>query len=503
MKKSTMLVSTILIVIGFALASFSVFYSYSYWWDEFFSVAAASMNLKDLYQLTLLPDVHPPLYTLLLHYWILIFGNEERLIRLFSFICAASSLFALYIWGRKRFNSLFTSSLIVFLSTSWLFSFYAQEARAYALMMFLSTIATIMYLDNWYVSKKTTRVISLLVCLILLSLTHYFGFIYAGLILLFITFECRNNLKKLLAFCLTGSIMFIWPINHFINGGIGETTGNNFWIKSDGFQSTISYFVSGNIPQISTIIHKTTPNSISQYIISAVFIALLAFIIYIFRNSFSNASIKDDLDEISTKSIFLTIAFIIIVMGVDYHSPISTTRNYIVILPLTSVIFALTTTALNNFLNFRYITLFLTLVGVSNLYIAASAVKGKVEPKYNTKAAVKFIENNASSLNNVYYLSRVDIYSQRVQSDIAKLYFSEDINIIPITLSEDFYTPDIIEGDEKYSAINNFYILMQQQTYNLEHLASEFKEEGIDLKIYIPQNNESVVVVYYDKSIKD
>lgn len=502
MSKLLSFLSALLVFLSVILAATGIFYSYSYWWDELYSVSAARMSLADLYQFMLLPDVHPPLYTLLLHYWTLIFGSEERIIRLFSFICAISSLLVLYTWSRKRFDSLFTSSLVIFFSTSWLFSFYAQEARSYAIMMLLSTIVTIMYLDNWHINKEHNKVLLLLACLISLSLTHYFGFIYAGLVLLFITFECRTNIKKILAFCLTGFIMFIWPINHFVNGSIGQKTGDNFWIKSDGFQSTISSFAGGVVPQLS-VIKELAPNYIAQYIISVLVIVLMVAAIYMFRKFLNTGALKNSLKGASTKSIYLIITFILIIIGLDYHSPISTSRNYIVLLPLTSIIFAFVITSLNKVFNFKFIVLLIGLIGISNLTIATIFVKNKIEPLQNNNEAVKFIENNTPSLSNVYYLSREDSFLKEVEYQMAKFYFSDNIDIIPLTLDDDFYTPNIIEGNGDYSAIDNFYILMQHQSHDLDHLASEFKEEGIDLKIYIPQNNEKVVVVYYDKSIKD
>ena len=82
MKFKKELILAVILFFGLFLRVYALG-SESIWQDEGFSVSVAHMNLSELIATTA-ADVHPPLYYLLLHYWISIFGDSEFSCRFLS-----------------------------------------------------------------------------------------------------------------------------------------------------------------------------------------------------------------------------------------------------------------------------------------------------------------------------------------------------------------------------------------------------------------------------------
>ena len=106
------------------------------WLDEALSVNIARLPLSDLPE-ALKRDGAPPLYYLLLHVWMEVFGEGDTAVRALSGVISIATLPALYFAGRRlggRFGA--WAAVLVFATSPYTFR-YASEARMYALVMFL------------------------------------------------------------------------------------------------------------------------------------------------------------------------------------------------------------------------------------------------------------------------------------------------------------------------------------------------------------------------------
>jgi 4-amino-4-deoxy-L-arabinose transferase-like glycosyltransferase len=113
----------------------------SVWLDEAFSIAIANDTLTYLVQMTA-QDVHPPLYYLLLHYWIDLMGATEWAARLLSVAFSLGLIAAGGLVGTRMFDRQ-TGLLAAGLLTLARFQVeFAQEARMYALLALLATVST-------------------------------------------------------------------------------------------------------------------------------------------------------------------------------------------------------------------------------------------------------------------------------------------------------------------------------------------------------------------------
>lgn len=196
--------------------------SYAYWNDEVFSVATAQSSWPSLFSVWVIPDTAPPLYPVVLKLWISLWGSTESTTRLLSFIAATASLFIVSFYSRKAGKVAFFSS-IVYLGTSPVFSRYGQETRNYALVLLLSSISLISFLASSYPKSdlcddKSDRVFR--ISILLLSLTHYFAFIYSICLLTCKTLLFRHAISKsrqlLIKDLMTLLLLLIWPFYHLL-----------------------------------------------------------------------------------------------------------------------------------------------------------------------------------------------------------------------------------------------------------------------------------------------
>ena len=107
------------------------------WLDETISVEQASDSLARIIP-SLAKDVHPPLYHVLLHFWMQAFGTGEFSIRGYSCFWGVLAIPAAYWAGRiiyDKFAGFVAAALVAYSPYAvW----YAQEARMYSMMFFFA-----------------------------------------------------------------------------------------------------------------------------------------------------------------------------------------------------------------------------------------------------------------------------------------------------------------------------------------------------------------------------
>src|SRR3990167_3959634 len=122
----------------------------SIWRDEAFSYLLAKKNFWEIFSLSA-QDFSPPLYPLLLKFWISIFGSSEIALRSLSFVAYLFTFYFFYMFLTKILRTSKTWTIIysiLFFINPFL-NYYAFEARAYSLFS-LFTIASFYY----FLSKK-------------------------------------------------------------------------------------------------------------------------------------------------------------------------------------------------------------------------------------------------------------------------------------------------------------------------------------------------------------
>ncbi len=111
------------------------------WLDETFSVWLASHSVPDMLQWMVKIDQHPPLYYLLLHYWIALNGDTPFNVRLLSVLFGAGTIPIIYLIGKRMSGVVMGLAAAVLLALSLFNIYFAQETRMYTLLTFNASVA--------------------------------------------------------------------------------------------------------------------------------------------------------------------------------------------------------------------------------------------------------------------------------------------------------------------------------------------------------------------------
>ena len=111
------------------------------WLDETFSVWLANQSVVDMLQWIVKIDQHPPLYYLLLHYWIALNGDTPYDARLLSALFGTATIPIIYLIGKRISGAVVGLAAAVFLAFSPFNIYFAQETRMYTLLTFNAAVA--------------------------------------------------------------------------------------------------------------------------------------------------------------------------------------------------------------------------------------------------------------------------------------------------------------------------------------------------------------------------
>ena len=174
-KRNKIYLLSSIVFLGFLLRIYNLGQP-SLWFDE--ACSFYRVNGSFSYTLsTLRTSPFPPFYYFILSYWTKLFGYSEISLRFPSLLFSILFLIFIFYLCRELFNEKIGFISAFLLSISPYAINYAQEAKQYSMMWFLS-ILTFYYFIRYLKSKK----ISFLFCYILSSVfsiyTLYMGFLF-------------------------------------------------------------------------------------------------------------------------------------------------------------------------------------------------------------------------------------------------------------------------------------------------------------------------------------
>ncbi len=147
------------------------------WLDESQSVAIARLPLSG-HGTTLVEglrqDGSPPLYYLLLHFWIEIFGNGDRTVRALSFVLNLACIPPLLMLGRRVIGRRAAWVAVLAFVCSPFAAYYASETRMYSLLLLLALFGALA-LERTLRAPTWWSVGGLAVSATAVALTHYWS----------------------------------------------------------------------------------------------------------------------------------------------------------------------------------------------------------------------------------------------------------------------------------------------------------------------------------------
>ena len=193
-----------------------------------------------------LGDNNPPLYYLLLHYWMLFAEDTEFAIRLPSAIASALAVPLIYGIGRLLCNRAAGMMAALLMSTSAYQVRYAQEARGYALLVFLG-LASFYFLLKLLEDSKRSRLITAgyVVCTTLLMYTHVYGILLVAAQGIYLLATRQAPRRWLLSAGLV-AVLYVpgvaWFAVNVLSSG-GAWSNAMFWVPDPTLAHVVNFFV--------------------------------------------------------------------------------------------------------------------------------------------------------------------------------------------------------------------------------------------------------------------
>ena len=136
-----------IILLGTTLRLYNLTY-HSLWFDEAISVRWATSSLARIWEvsMTLVEDRLPPLYYLLLKFWLGLAGSSEFSLRFPSVVAGVLLIPVVYAIGRRLFGRAVGLLAALLTALNPFLIWYSQEARMYALAVLLATAGVLCFL---------------------------------------------------------------------------------------------------------------------------------------------------------------------------------------------------------------------------------------------------------------------------------------------------------------------------------------------------------------------
>jgi mannosyltransferase len=159
---------------GLALRLYTIG-SESLWLDEGFSaLAATKTTVREVLNFIYHEDLHPPLYYVILHFWIGLFGDSETAMRTLSAIFGTLSIPLVVRLGRDLMDRK-TASLAALLTAICVYHvFFGQEVRGYSLFGLLALLSMVFWV-RLFERPGFGAVAGYVACTVLTLYSHPYG----------------------------------------------------------------------------------------------------------------------------------------------------------------------------------------------------------------------------------------------------------------------------------------------------------------------------------------
>jgi uncharacterized membrane protein len=226
--------------------------SESLWWDEVYAISTmAQPGLLEIIRLSS-TDNNPPLFYLILHYWMLFAGDSAFSVRLPSALAGALAIPVMYGIGRLLFDRGAGLLAAFILALSAYNVRYAQEARGYSLMVLLTLLSCYFFVKLVKGSPSRFTSVGYVVSTALLLYAHFYGVFFVAAQILYLIVS-RENLRGWILPGVALALLYVpWVLLLAVNvlSPAGAWRGGTTWIPEPTLADSIRIFhaYSGSLP---------------------------------------------------------------------------------------------------------------------------------------------------------------------------------------------------------------------------------------------------------------
>jgi len=218
----------------------------SFWFDEAFSTRFAAMDISQMLHYLRFEN-NPPLYFILLHFWMKLFGSAEVAVRMLSMFFGIVAIPLTYVIGRRLHSETAGIFAAFLLALSPFQVFYSTETRMYSMYLFLALITVWIFIRNYELgiknqARKSVIPYALFIILVLLVWTHITAWFIVLAMALYLFWQAQFSPKKFIihnsSFIIPGVLAILswlpWLINFVqVKGGTSLTQGYFFYYPAD------------------------------------------------------------------------------------------------------------------------------------------------------------------------------------------------------------------------------------------------------------------------------
>jgi mannosyltransferase len=191
------------------------------WLDEALTLDIARLPLSQLHA-ALNRDGAPPLYYVLLHFWVGAFGTSDLAVRALSGVLSCATLPFVWIAGRRIGGRTVAVGVVVLVATSPFAVRYATENRMYALVAFLTAVGLVA-LQRTLRAPAVGNLVVVALATSLLLYSHYWSLYLVGVTALWLAWQWwrgpesrRRGARAALAAVVVGCLTFLPWVPTFI-----------------------------------------------------------------------------------------------------------------------------------------------------------------------------------------------------------------------------------------------------------------------------------------------
>lgn len=241
-KHREKIILSLIIILGASLRFFNIDTA-NFWRDEAFTIKAATMNFSSMWEV-LKADTAPPLFTVILHFWLKVVELNETTARIPSFVFGVLSIYYTYLLAKELFpfsrTYIYLTTLLIALNPVLIY--YSQEARAYSLLALLSTASLYLIIKISNQQKNNYQTWTILGLVTILGLLTHNLFLFIALVNAIVVFFVKLDFKKLkqtridifslfLTYLVTGLLYLPWFLIMLKQITVVEEGG--FWLSLD------------------------------------------------------------------------------------------------------------------------------------------------------------------------------------------------------------------------------------------------------------------------------
>lgn len=200
--------------------------------DEPFTLFFAQGDLTFIFGM--LPgENNPPLFFLLLHFWIDLFGISPLSVRFLPALFSALTAIMLFVMGRRFFSiSTGITAAAIFLFSDF-HQLFAHEARVYSLFALLTVVSMYLFMSVPSSTSRRNVILLLIVTNILLVYSHFFGFFILFIQLISTAFIplFRRQILKTIIIAHSVTLLGFVPYLPILLQRFSNTTASGTWVE--------------------------------------------------------------------------------------------------------------------------------------------------------------------------------------------------------------------------------------------------------------------------------